>query len=595
MIVHYWMKTKGKFFGGIVLLLASTFFSLLAPIFIGQAINEVSKVLPETPDLTRFGYALLLSIVFGFLSFLLNRYSRILNADVASKALYYVRKDIYDAIYSQSFAFFDRQETGQLVARATSDVEQTEMMFGMVLNMGVQGIMTMGGVLIAILILRNPLVWVFIMVIPVSLIFSIAITFKLRPIFLETREAFGELTNTLRENIVGSQVVRIFSTQEKEKVKFGRNNKKFLDASVLTMKYSSLFMPVNMTLIGIMFISILLFGGMMVINGIEGMTIGILITLQTYGGQLIFPLMMLGQIMVMYVQSDAALIRIREVIESTPDIKEKTNPASAAGINGDVEFKDVSFGYTPGNLVLKNVTFKVPQGKKLAIIGTTGSGKSTIINLLPRFYDVTSGEILVDGTNVKDYNLKELRKQIGIVSQDTFLFNKSILDNIRFGHDSATPEEVTQAAITANIHDFIDSLPEKYNTMVGERGMGLSGGQKQRLSIARAVLIKPKILIFDDSTSSVDVETEYHIQQALELLSHATTFIITQRISTIRNADTILVLDKGRVVGFGTHDDLIDKNPLYTQIYHTLYQKQKGLVDAVKKQPVINPAEANKQ
>jgi ABC-type multidrug transport system fused ATPase/permease subunit len=265
------------------------------------------------------------------------------------------------------------------------------------------------------------------------------------------------------------------------------------------------------------------------------------------------------------------------VIDSVPDIKEVANPVSAAGIKGDVGFHDVSFGYTPSNLVLKNLDFAVPAGKKIAIIGTTGSGKSTIINLLPRFYDVSSGEIKIDGVNIKDYTLNELRKQIGVVSQDVFLFNKSILDNIRFGNDGATLEQAIDAAKIANIHDFIDSLPEKYDTMVGERGMRLSGGQKQRLSIARALLIKPRILIFDDSTSSVDVETEYRIQQALELFQHATTFIITQRISTIRTADLILVLDKGRVVGYGTHASLIDKNPLYTQIYQTLFQKQKTL------------------
>jgi ATP-binding cassette subfamily B multidrug efflux pump len=578
MIVHYWMMTKKKFIGGIVLVLASTVFGLLAPMLTGRAINLASEgVVGDTSAIEEFTTLMVLAIVAGFVAFLLNRWARILNAEVASKALYYVRKDIYDAIYQQSFSFFDKQETGQLVARATSDVEQTEMMFGMVLNLGVQGLMTLGGVLVALLFMQNPIGLVFLAVIPASLAISIVITRRLRPVFIETRDAFGDLTNTLRENIVGSQVVRIFSTQEKEKMKFARNNTRFRDASVRTMKLSSIYMPMNMILISVMFISVLYFGGMMIIDGVPGMDIGVLITLQAYAGQTIFPLIIMGQILTMYVQSDAALIRIREVIDSVPDIKEVSNPIPATSIKGAVGFRNVSFGYTPSNLVLKNLDFDVPAGKQIAIIGTTGSGKSTIINLLPRFYDVSAGEIQIDGVNIKDYKLNELRKQIGVVSQDVFLFNKSILDNIRFGNDAATLEQAIEAAKIANIHDFIDSLPEKYDTMVGERGMRLSGGQKQRLSIARAILIKPRILIFDDSTSSVDVETEYRIQQALELFEHATTFIITQRISTIRNVDLILVLDKGRVVGYGTHAALIDKNPLYTQIYQTLFQKQKGL------------------
>ncbi len=593
MVIKYWMKTKKKFIGGIVLVLASTVFSLLSPTIIGRAINlanEATKI-GDTSAIDDFAVLMVLAILAGLLAFILNRWARILNAEVASKALYYVRKDIYDAIYQQSFSFFDKQETGQLIARATSDVEQTEMMFGMVLNMGFQGIMTLGGVLVALLLLGNPIGYVFLMAIPASLVASVLITIKLRPVFIETRDAFGDLTNTLRENIVGSQVVRIFSTQDKEKVKFGRNNTRFRDTSVRTIKLSTIFMPMNMILITVMFVSVLYFGGTMIINGVPGMDIGILTTLQSFAAQTIFPLIIMGQILTMYVQSDAALIRIREVIDSVPDIKESPEPISTDDIKGDVVFRDVSFGYTPSNLVLKNLEFHVPAGKKIAIIGTTGSGKSTIINLLPRFYDVTSGEICIDDVNIKDYKLNELRKQIGVVSQDVYLFNKSILDNIRYGNDEATREQVIEAAKIADIHDFIESLPEKYDTMVGERGTRLSGGQKQRLSIARAILIKPRILIFDDSTSSVDVETEYRIQQALELLAHATTFIITQRISTIRNADLILVLDKGRVVGYGTHSALIDKNPLYTQIYHTLFQKQKEVAAPVARQG--NGKEAN--
>ncbi|MFX0101728.1 MAG: ABC transporter ATP-binding protein [Candidatus Hodarchaeota archaeon] len=581
MIVKYWLKSKKKFWGAIVLLIISTIFTLVLPRITGTIIGRLTPnehgVYQDPMTPTELGVMILFAVLTGFLAFIFNRQARVLNAEVAAKALYFIRKDIYDAIYSQSFAYFDKNETGQLVARATSDVDQTEMLFGFALNLGVQGIMSLFGVIFMAIQLDISLKgysigWIFYIFIPLSLTLSLAVASRLKPIFLETRRAFGELTNTLRENIVGAQVVRIFSTQEKEKVKFGKNNVKFRDWSIRSVKYTSLFFPILMCVVGLMFITLLFFGGNLYFNGIlESQQ---LYTFQGYVGIAIFPLMMIPNIFIMYYQSDAALTRVREVIESAPDIKDIENPRSARDMKGDIEFKNVSFGYTPSTLVLKDISFSVQAGKKIAIIGTTGSGKSTIINLLPRFYDVMAGEILVDGVNVKEYELKEFRKQIGVVSQETFLFNKPVIDNIRFGRDDATLDEVIEVAKIADIHDFIDSLPDKYQAIVGERGTRLSGGQKQRLSIARALLIRPKILIFDDSTSSVDVETEYRIQKALEMFLDTTTFIITQRISTIRNADSILVLDKGRVVGLGNHDELLNKNPLYTQIYQTLYHKQ---------------------
>ena len=248
-------------------------------------------------------------------------------------------------------------------------------------------------------------------------------------------------------------------------------------------------------------------------------------------------------------------------------------------MNGNIEFNNVTFGYTQDHRILKNVSFNVPVGKTLAILGTTGSGKSTIINLIPRFYEVNDGSIKIDNIDIRKYFLKDLRRNIGIVSQETFLFNKSIADNISYGKEDATKEEIIEVSKIANLHDFVFSLPKGYDSIVGERGTRLSGGQKQRLSIARALLIKPKILILDDSTSSVDVETEFQIQkELLRIMRRTTTIIITQRISTIRGADYILILDRGRVVGFGTHDELINLNVLYKQIYETLYQKQKSKI-----------------
>lgn len=575
MIFKYLAKSRKEFILSVVYQIIAIIFALFIPIFTGRMVGglDPNNATPLTGSGLLFYFFIILLL--GFFSFLTNRAGRVQGAVVASAAAYHLRADINNAIYRQSFSYFDKTETGQLVARATSDVEETQGIFGMGFNLGLQGSIQMVGVVAASIFINLQLSLIFMIVIPISLISSLRLTKKMKPIYYETRESFGELTNTIRENIIGAQVVRMFSNQDKERQKFYDNNKRFYNASVRTAKFNSMIMPLNYVIIGFTMVSVLFIGGTLVIQG--SMELEILVTFQGYLGILMFPLVMWGQIMMMYIQADAALSRIREVIESTPDVKDLPGAIPISSMKGDINFENVSFGYTSEHRVLKNITFDIPAGQKLAILGTTGSGKSTIINLLPRFYEINEGMIKIDDIGIEKYLLKDLRKNIGIVSQETFLFNKSIGENIAFGVENATQEEIESAAKIANLHDFIISLPDGYDSIVGERGTRLSGGQKQRLSIARAIIVKPKILIFDDSTSSVDVETEFKIQNALErIMKGTTTLIITQRISTIRNADSILVLDKGRVVGTGTHEKLINSNVLYKQIYETLFQKQKS-------------------
>lgn len=578
MILKYWMKSKKDFILEIIYLLMSTMFLVIVPILIGRMIGGLDPNLSVLSNASDLIISFSLILMFGFLAFMLERAARLRGAEVSSRAVYYLRTDINNAISRQSFSYFDKTETGQLISRATSDVEESEQIFGMGLNMGFRSILQLGGVTIGFIFFSIELSWLLSIAIGSSLLLSYYLAKKLKPIFLETRNSFGELTNTIRENIVGAQVVRMFNTQRKELQKFSKNNERFYKASVRSVKLNSLYMPSIYIIIGFMTVFTLLVGGIWVIEGI--MTLATLITLQSFIATLGFPLVMLGQIMLMYVQADAALTRVRDVLESTPEVKDLPDATPIEHMKGDVEFENVSFGYTSDHRILKNVSFNIASGKQLAILGTTGSGKSTIINLIPRFYEVSDGVIKIDQEDIRKYRLEDLRKNVGIVSQETFLFNKSIADNISYGKENATMEEIIEAVKIANLHDFIISLPKEFDTIVGERGTRLSGGQKQRLSIARALIIKPKILIFDDSTSSVDVETEFEIQKGLEKITKGTTtFIITQRISTIRNADKILVLDKGRVIGFGIHDDLIKTNVLYRQIYETLYYKQKSLPD----------------
>ena len=572
MILKYWSKSRKQFIFQIIFLSLSTVFSTMLPIFIGRLVGAIT-------DANSLLFNFFAILILASLVYFTNRAARLKGAEVSSRAIYYLRSDISNAIYRQSFSYFDKTETGQLISRATSDIEETQQIFGFGLQMGLMSILQLIGITVGFILFSLELSFLLLAAYAISIGLSYYITKKLKPIFLETRQSFGDLTNTIRENIVGAEVVRIFSTQEKERQKFIKDNKRFFKASVKSVRYYSLYMPLIYIVIGFMVLVTFFLGGMWVIEG--QMELQTIITLQTYIASLGFPLMMLGQIMLVYIQADAALTRVRDVVDSAPEIIDLPGAISIDYLKGDIEFIDVSFGYIPENRILKNVSFKVPSGKTMAILGTTGSGKSTIINLIPRFYEVSEGVIKLDGLDIKKYLLKDLRRNIGIVSQETYLFNKTIAENIAYGREDATRKEIIYAAKVANLHDFIMTLADGYDSIVGERGARLSGGQKQRLSIARALIIKPKILIFDDSTSSVDVETEYKIQEALtEVMEDKTTIIITQRISTIRNADIILILDRGRVVGYGNHMDLIKSNVLYKQIYETLYQKQESKIVA---------------
>ncbi|MBN2156894.1 MAG: ABC transporter ATP-binding protein [Candidatus Lokiarchaeota archaeon] len=575
MIIKYWMRSKRNFWLSFLFQAISVATSLFPPIFIGRLVGALDPSVPK-PEISHLWTYFGISVLFGFFGFLFGRWGRIKSAEVSSRAQYELRSDLQTAIYKQSFAYFDRQETGQLISRATSDVEQTTQIFGFGLATGIQALFQMVGVVTSTILLEIRLAWIF-AGIPISLIASLLITYKLKPIFLETRVTFGDLTSQMQENILGAQVVRIFSNQKKAKRKFDGKNTAFYNASVKSAKWSSVFLPLNVVIVGLMFVLALMSGGRLYLSG--EIPFSIISTVISYIGYSTWSITIFSNIMLAFVQADSSLVRIQEVFDSQPDVQEKKDavPVPTKGFKGKVEFEHVTFGYLQSNPILHNISFKVPPGAKIAIIGTTGSGKSSIINLLPRFYDVHQGAVKIDGVDVRDYKIQDLRKNIGIVSQETFMFNRSIAENISFGKDDATLEEIKRVAKIANLDAFIESLSDGYDSLVGERGTRLSGGQKQRLSIARAILVRPGILIFDDSTSSVDVETEYKIQSALEqVMQNTTTFIITQRVSTIRNVDIIIVLDKGRIVGMGEHEELMKDNVLYKQIYETLYRKQKG-------------------
>lgn len=575
MVLKYAWKSRTAFIIMLIAMIAGSFASMIVPRITELIINGLEAGSLPKNEL----YILLLgAILLSLTSAIITGVGRYSSAQVGTKAIYYLRSDVYNAINRQSFSYYDKTETGQLVARATSDIDTTSGAFSMGITLSIQSGMTMIMALVGITLMLPSIAWIAYVGVGLYVLIVAITTTKMRPVYLKSREKFGELTTTTRENILGANVVRIFNAQKKEKAKFEANNGAFRDLTIETIKLQTFLRYTGRTVIGLMGVAGFYLSGKLYADDI--IAIGTLVAFISYVTMLMMPLHMLNGVIINFVAADAAMIRVKDVLDSMPEVMEKPDAISAENIKGKVEFKNVNFGYT-STLVLKDITFTVESGSKIAILGTTGSGKSTLISLLPRFYDVTNGSLLIDGIDVKDYILdgpESIRSQIGVCSQNIFLFNTSIADNIRFGKEETTLEEVIEAAKSANIHEFIQSLSEGYDTIVGERGHSLSGGQKQRIAIARALVIQPKILILDDSTSAVDVETEAKIQKAMEeIMKGRTSFIITQRLSTIRNAENILVMDQGRVIGIGGHDDLYENNPLYRQIYETLYVKQKKI------------------
>ena len=385
------------------------------------------------------------------------------------------------------------------------------------------------------------------------------------------------MTAILWENITGMRVIRSFAREEYEEQKFQRPNQDYYNLMMTAVKLRSTYVPLSGLIGGLVTAVVYWYGGIQVIN--SSLTIDMLFVFSSYVALLARPTRMLGNVWTSYQQMAAAGERVFEIIDAVPEVREKPNAIILPPVKGYIVFEDVSFGYNKDRLILKNVSLEAKPGETVALLGPTGSGKSTVIRLLPRFYDVTSGRILVDGHDIRDVKIESLRKQIGIVSQEVFLFNMTVKQNIAYGNPKATMEEIVKAAEIAKAHGFIEKLPNGYDTIIGERGITLSGGQQQRIAIARALLMNAQILILDDSTSSVDVDTEYEIQQALRvLLKNRTTLVITQRISTIRHADKIIVLENGSISEEGTHESLVAKKGAYYEIYQTLYEAQKEIL-----------------
>ena len=479
---------------------------------------------------------------------------------------YDFRNDIYERLQRLSYAYHDNAEIGQIMSRATQDVEGVRMF----VNMGVIRFAYVIVLVVAsygLMISTNAKVGLTALAfVPLVAIQASTVSLKLRPIWLKVQDLQGQMSNVLQENLTGQRVVKAFSRTEFEQQKFDAKTTQLFDESYRTAKFQAFNEPF---LMGVWLLSLAVVFWMGVIEIRAGnMTPGQLTAFQLYLTLMQVPVRSIGCIINIFARAHSAGNRVFEILDAPSPVEEKADAVPLRAEHGEVRFENVSFAYDEGTPVLRDVNIVAERGQTVALLGPTGSGKSSLVNLLPRFYDPSSGRVVIDGQDVRDVTLDSLRQSIGIVQQDGFLFIMSIRDNIRYGRPDATDEEVIAAAKAARLHDFIVSQPDGYDTWVGERGTTLSGGQRQRVAIARTLLLDPKVLIFDDSTAAVDMRTEFQIQEALHtLMKDRTTFVIAQRLRTVMEADQILVMRDGHIEEQGTHSELLDANGFYRQIY----------------------------
>jgi ATP-binding cassette subfamily B protein len=505
------------------------------------------------------------SIARGLFSFAQTYLSQALSQDIAFE----LRNDLFSKIQRLSFSYHDRNQTGQLMIRATDDVERLRLFIGQGLLMALQALVLLVATLVILFFTNVKLTLIVLPMLPIMMGVFMLFGRLAQPMFQQVQIRLSNVNTILQENLAGFKVVKAFAREPYEQGRFGDGIEELLQQQLRISRMMTFLFPLIFLVSNLGQAAVIYFGGVEIVNG--SLTLGQWQKFSLYLVYLFLPLGHLGFIITLMAQAAASAERIFEILDAKNEVENKPGAIELENVGGRVQFQHVTFRYFGGGQpVLQNVTFTAEPGQTVALLGATGSGKTTIINLIPRFYDASEGRILIDGHDVRDATIESLRRHIGIVLQETTLFSGTIRENIAFGRPEATDEEVMAAAKAAAAHDFIVSFPNGYDTLVGERGSTLSGGQKQRIAIARALLLDPHILILDDSTSSVDLNTEYQIQQALDhLMEGRTSFVIAQRISTVINADQILVLDKGQVVARGIHEELMEDSPIYAEIYHS--------------------------
>lgn len=561
----YWRLTGVAY----VTLLAVTGLTLVIPQLIRWAVDRGIR----GQDARALGVAVAavvgLALVRGALNFIQGRSTEIASQGVA----YDLRNALYRQLSVLSFSYHDRAQVGQLLSRAVQDVDRIRFVTGRAFLRLAEGAVLLLGTAIVLVTMNPSLALLALGTMPLLAHRALYISRRLRPLSLAAQQQLAVLTTRLEQNLRGARVVKAFAQEDAEIARFDAENARWFGLSAAAARLQALNTPLLDLIANLSTVFIIWYGGALVVRG--SLTLGELVAFSTYLGQLFIPVRRLGMILPAVAMAAAAGERVFEILDARSEVQEEPDAFPLPPVRGVVRFEHVSFSYFGRHRVLHDVSFEAQPGQVIALLGLTGSGKSSIINLIPRFYDPTGGRITVDGYDVRAVQLNSLRDQVGIVLQETALFAATLRENIAFGRPDATEAEIIVAAQAAQAHDFIMQTPSGYETYVGERGVTLSGGQKQRIAIARALLRDPRILILDDATSSVDAETERLIQAALErLMAGRTSFVIAQRLGTVRLADQILVLDRGRIAARGTHAELLRTSALYAEIYNRQLKPQ---------------------
>ncbi len=572
-LTHYLRPYRGRVALAWVCVVGASAFVMASPLLVRYAINIGLKPVREDGQLVGLDgneqllvFSALAVVAFAIGRGLASFGQQYLGESIGQGMAYDIRNDIYNNLQRLSYSYHDKAQTGQIMSRVTQDVESIRMFVNMgVLRLGFIGLILMISIT-GMFIISWELAIVSVVTLPILAWRSFAMSKTVRPIWMEIQQNQAVMTQVAEEGLSGIRVVKAFSREDFESQKFRDAATQQADLSYKASAIQAVFQPMLQGISGFQVAATVAFGAYLISN--NNLTAADLLTFTLWLNLLQLPVRSIGFAVTFISRTMSSSERIFELLDAQSAVQEKANAPELEVSHGHVQFEGVGFGYDKLAAVLTGVDIDAQPGQVIALLGPTGSGKSTVVNLLPRFYDVTAGRILIDGTDIRDVTLDSLRKSIGIVQQDVFLFIGTIRDNIAYGRPDAMQEDVERAAKAARIHDFIVSLPYGYDEWVGERGVTLSGGQKQRIAIARTLLLDPKILIFDDSTASVDSQTEYLIQQALqELMKGRTTFVIAQRLRTVMRADEIIVLKEGHVLQRGRHEELLEQEGLYRRIF----------------------------
>jgi ATP-binding cassette, subfamily B, multidrug efflux pump len=556
---------KGKLFIGLLLALAVSALNMVNPYLAGRMVDDVMyggniEMLWTLVALMIGTTIVRTSVRYGY---------QIMFEKISQNVIFRMRENLYDRLLQLDFTFYDRTKTGDIMARMTGDMEAIRHFTAWTIYMIFENATIFIFAIVFMFTIHPPLALAILSIAPVIAFFAFRLSRDVKPTFTEIRNQFAKLNSIVQENISGNRVVKAFAKESYEIEKFSVENQAFMDRNLNSAKVWERYLPVLDSLAGVLTVVMILVGGIMVIN--DSLTIGELVIFNSLIWALNNPMRMAGWLMNDVQRFIASAEKVEELLLTKSKMINGVEKSIIQEKSATVEFDRVYFSYGDG-MVLEDVTFEAHPGQTVGIIGPTGSGKSTLVNLLSRFYDTSSGDIKVGGRNVKEWDIHQLRSSMGMVMQDIFLFSDTIEGNIAYGNPNATLEDVQAAARKAEAHDFITSLPDGYDTIVGERGVGLSGGQKQRIALARALLKDPSILILDDTTSSVDIETEERIQHTLQAIQQRKTcFIIAHRISSVKEADIILVMNNGKIIEKGNHEELLLKRGYYYHVFQNQY------------------------